>query len=76
MTPILATVLKIEKRGNEYVVTVQIGGETFTGPFDKLGFENKPDLGWYHYGWLDLVYHRDPKLIAGQKFPLWSVSAA
>ena len=69
MTPILATVLKVDKRGNEYVVTVQLGNESFSGPFEKLSFENKPDQGWCHYGWLDLIYHRDPDLRAGQKFP-------
>ena len=76
MNPILATVLNVDKRGNEYVVTVQLGGESFSGPFEKLSFENKPDQGWCHYGWLDLIYHRDPDLRAGQKFPLWSASAA
>jgi hypothetical protein len=75
MTPILATVLNVDKRGNEYVVTVQLGNEDFSGPFERLSFENKPDTGWIHYGWLDLIYHRDPDLRAGQKFPLWSASA-
>jgi hypothetical protein len=36
----------------------------------------RPDQGWCHYGWLDLIYHRDPDLRAGQKFPLRSASAA
>jgi hypothetical protein len=75
MNPILATVLKVDKRGNEYVVTVQLGNDDFSGPFGKLNFESKPDQGWYHYGWLDLIYHRDPDLRAGQVFPLWSASA-
>jgi hypothetical protein len=75
MTPILATVLKVDKQGNEYVVTVQLGNEDFSGTLEKLSFENKPDQGWCHYGWLSLVYHRDPDLRAGQKFPLWSASA-
>jgi hypothetical protein len=43
MTPILATVLKVDKRGNEYVVTVQLGNDDFLGPLEKLSFENKPD---------------------------------
>jgi hypothetical protein len=68
MNPILATVLKGDKLGNEFVVTVQLGNEDFSGPFAKLNFENKPDQGWYHYGWLDLIYHRDPDLRAGQVF--------
>jgi len=76
MIPILATVLNVNKKGNEYVVSVQLKGETFSGPFERLRFENKPDLAWIHYGWLELVYHRDPDLKAGQVFPLWSASAA
>jgi hypothetical protein len=36
MTPILATVLKVDKRGNEYVVTVQLGGEKYWKTFEKL----------------------------------------
>ena len=75
MIPILATVLNVDKRGNEYVVTVQLRNGNFSGPFEKLNFENKPDQGWFHYGWLDLVYHRDPDLRAGQVFPLRSASA-
>lgn len=75
MTPILATVLNVDKRGNEYVVTVQLRNDDFSGPFETLNFENKPDTGWIHYGWLDLVYHRDPGLRAGQVFPLWSALA-
>jgi hypothetical protein len=76
MTPILATVLNVEKRGNEYVVAIQLDGKKCYDTFEELCFENKPDLGWYHYGWLDLIYHRDPKLVKGQKFPLWSVAAS
>jgi hypothetical protein len=75
MTPILATVLKVDKLGNEYVVIVQLGNEDFSGRLEELSFENKPDQGWCHYGWLDLIYHRDPDLRAGQIFPLWSASA-
>jgi hypothetical protein len=75
MTPILATVLNVDKQGNEYVVTVQLGGGSFAGPFEKLSFENKPDTGWIHHGWLNLIYLRDPDLREGQVFPLWSASA-
>ena len=50
MTPILATVLNVDKQGNEYVVTVQLGNDDFSGPLEKLSFENKPDQGWCHYG--------------------------
>jgi hypothetical protein len=75
MTSILATVLKVDKRGNEHVVTVQLGNDDCSGPLEKLSFENKPDQGWRHDGWLNLVYHRDPDLKAGQVFRLWSASA-
>jgi len=44
-TPIFATVLKVDKQGNEYVVTVQVGDDDFSGPLEKLSFENKPDQG-------------------------------
>lgn len=60
MTPILATVANVYKRGNEYVVTVQLGGKSFSGPFDRLTFENKPCIGWIHYGWLDLIFIEIP----------------
>jgi hypothetical protein len=76
MTPILATVLNVDKRGDEYVVSIQLEGEKYYDTFEKLRFEDEPDLGWCHYGWLDLIYHRDPKLTKGQKFPLWSVAAS
>jgi hypothetical protein len=75
MTPILATVLNVDKQGNEYVVTVQLGGGSFPGPFERLSFENKPDADWIHYGWLNLIYLRDPDLKECQVFPLWSASA-
>jgi hypothetical protein len=75
MKPILATVLNVDKQGNEYVVTVQLKGEEPSRKFDMLLFENKPDVGWIHHGWLDLIYHRDPNLAAGQVFQLWSASA-
>jgi hypothetical protein len=76
MTPILATVLKVNKQGNEYVVTVQLGGGgNLPGPFERLSFENQPDIDWIHYGWLNLTYLRDPDLKEGQVFPLWSASA-
>ena len=47
--------------------------EDIQAPSTTLGFESKPDLGWYHYGWLELVYHRDLGFSAGQPFPLWKI---
>jgi hypothetical protein len=70
MIPIPVTVLNVDKQGDEYLITVQVESGAFPGTFDKLGFEIKPDVGWYHYNWLDLIYHRDPDLKAGQTFPL------
>jgi hypothetical protein len=66
MTPIPATVLNVDKQGGEYLITVQVESGACPGAFDQLGFEIKPDLGWYHYDWLDLIYHRNPGLKAGQ----------
>jgi hypothetical protein len=73
MTPIPATVLNVDKQGGEYLITVQVQSGACPGAFDQLGFEIKPDLGWYHYDWLDLIYHRDPGFKAGQAFPLWRI---
>lgn len=72
MIPISATVLNVDKQGDEYLITVQVASGA-PGTFDKLSFEIKPDVGWYHYDWLDLIYHRDPGLKAGQTFPLWRI---
>jgi hypothetical protein len=68
MTPIPATVLNVDKQGGEYLITVQVESGACPGTFDK------PDVGWYHYDWLDIIYHRDPGLKAGQTFPLWKDS--
>ena len=73
MTPIPATVLNVHKLYNEYLVTVQVGRDNFSGKFDRLQFgENKPRFGWYRYGRLDLIFFHDPYLDAGQEFPLWT----
>jgi hypothetical protein len=66
MTQIPATVITVDRQGSEYLMTIQVGVGKYSGAFDRLGFENKPDLGWYHYGWLEL-YHRDPGFRAGQE---------
>jgi hypothetical protein len=47
MTPIPATVLNVDKQGGEYLITVQVESGACPGAFDQLGFEIKPDLGWY-----------------------------
>jgi hypothetical protein len=72
MTPIPAKVLNVGKLGNQYLVTVQVGHEKYRGTFDRLNFgENKPYLGSYRNGWLDLAYQQNPRLKTGQSFPLW-----
>ena len=74
MNSLLATVLNVDKQGSEYFVTVEVGRENYRGTFDQLNFgKNKPHHGWYDYGWLELVYHRDPALKAGQAFALWTI---
>jgi hypothetical protein len=73
MTAILATILKVKRQGGEYFITIVVGSEEYSGKFEGLAFENKPDLGWYRRGWLDLVYHRDPGLKTGNLFPLWAI---
>ena len=72
MTPIAAKVLNVDREGGKYLVTVYVGLVRFSGPFDQLVFENKPDFGWCRCGSLELVYYRDPILKAGQSFPLWA----
>jgi hypothetical protein len=73
MTPIPAKVVNIDRLADDYLITVRVMSEKDAGAFDRLSFgENKPDLGWYHYGWLDVVYRQDPDLKLGQSFPLWT----
>ena len=72
MTPIRAKVLNVDRLGDQFLITVRVGREKYNGTFDRLTFgENKPQLGSYRNGWLDLTYHENPGLKAGQSFPLW-----
>ena len=72
MTPIRAKVLNVDRLGDQFLITVRVGREKYNGTFDRLTFgENKPHLGSYRNGWLDLTYHQNPGLKAGQSFPLW-----
>lgn len=74
MTHIPAKVLNVDKLGDQYLITVQVGREKYLGTFESLTFGKvKPQLGSYRYGWLDLVYHQDPGLKEGQSFPLWTI---
>jgi hypothetical protein len=74
MTFIPAKVLVVDKLGDQYLITVQVGPENLPCTFDGLSFgENKPHFGSCRYGWLDLSYHQNPGLKAGQQFPLWAI---
>jgi hypothetical protein len=74
MTRISAKVLHVDRLGNQYLVTVQVAHAKYSGTFDRLSFgENKPHLGSYRSGWLDLAYEQNPGLKAGQSFPLWAM---
>jgi hypothetical protein len=71
MTPILAKVTAIEKRGDQYQVIVQISPK-YRGSFNTLAFgEIKPHSGSLKDGRLDLVYHQNPGLNIGEPFRLW-----
>jgi hypothetical protein len=74
VTPIAAKILKVDRLGDQYLITVCVGVETYRGTFDGLNFaENEPHFGSYRNGWLDLVYHQDPGLKAGQRLTLWVI---
>jgi hypothetical protein len=74
MTFIPAKVLVADRLGDQYLITVQVRPEKIPSTFDGLSFgENKPHFGSYRYGWLDLAYHQNPGLKAGQPFPLWAI---
>jgi hypothetical protein len=73
MTPILAKVTAIEKRGDQYQVIVQISPR-YRGSFNTLAFgEIKLHSGSLKDGRLDLVYYQDPGLNIGDPFPLWTL---
>jgi hypothetical protein len=75
MNQITAKVVNVDRIGDEYLITVRVGGEKHESAFEKLIFgEIKPHVGWYRYGWLDLVYRQNPGLKPGQPFPLWEDS--
>ncbi len=75
MTPILAKVTAIEKRGDQYQVIVQISPK-YRGSFNTLAFgEIKPHSGSLKDGRLDLVlvYYQNAGLNIGDPFPLWTL---
>ena len=74
MTASGAKVLTVDNLGTQYRVVVRIGFPRCRGLFLTLKFgEKKPFTGFTHNGQLDLVYHEDPHLKAGQVFPLWTI---
>jgi hypothetical protein len=73
MTPILAKVTAIERRGDQCLVIVQISSK-YRGSFNTLAFgEIKPYSGSLKDGRLDLVYYQDPGLNIGDPFRLWTL---
>ena len=63
----------MEERARQYQVVVQITTR-YRGSFNTLAFGDiKPYSGSLKNGRLDLVYYRDPGLIAGDPFPLWTL---
>jgi hypothetical protein len=73
MTRLPAKVLIVNRLADQYLITVKVC-EKHRCEFDKLDFgKKKPQLGSYRNGWLDLAYHENPDLKAGQSFPLWTI---
>jgi hypothetical protein len=73
MTPILAKVTAIEKRGDQYQVIVQTSPK-YRGSFNTVAFgEIKPHSGFLKDGRLDLVYYQDPDRNIGEPFSLWTI---
>jgi len=74
MTASGAKVLTVDNLGTQYRVVVRIGFPRYRGSFLTLKFgEKKPFTGFTYNGQLDLVYHEDHHLKAGQPFPLWTI---
>jgi hypothetical protein len=73
MTRLPAKVLVVDRLADQYLITVKVR-ENHRCTFEKLNFgENKPDLGSYRNGWLDLAYRQNPNLKTGQSFPVWTI---
>jgi hypothetical protein len=73
MTSLPAKVVAIEKRDDHFQVIIQITSK-YRGSFNTLAFgEFKPCSGSLKDGRLDLVYYLDPRLRAGDQFPLWTL---
>jgi hypothetical protein len=67
MTVIGTEVLAVDSLGALYRAIVRIGFPRYSGSFLTVKFgEKKPFTGFTQKGQLDLVYHEDPLLRAGQ----------
>jgi hypothetical protein len=74
MTSIPAQILAVDKQADKHRIIVSILVRKYRGSFNTLKFgENKPLMGSYHEGRLDLIYCRDPGLKEGESFPLWTI---
>ena len=74
MTSIPAKVIAVGKEADKHRIIVRIVPRKYRGSFNTLKFgENKPLMGSFHEGRLDLIYCRDPGLKEGESFPLWTV---
>ena len=74
MSPIPAKVVSVYKESHQYRVVVQMEPEKYLGSFHTLRFgEIKPLTGACRNGRLDLFYYGDPRLKAGEPFPLWTI---
>jgi hypothetical protein len=74
MTPIHATVVSTEKRGEQYHLNIELVPSEFQGPFERLRFKKNPYSGSFGTSltksWLSLTYRKDPGYKAGEEFPL------
>lgn len=74
MTFIPAKVVAVGKQADKHRIVVRIVLRRYRGSFNTLKFgENKPLMGSFHDGRLDLIYYRDPGFKEGQSFPLWTI---
>jgi hypothetical protein len=74
MTFLPAKIVAVGKEADTHRIVVRIVLRKYRGSYNTLKFgENKPLMGSYHDGRLDLIYYRDPGLKEGQSFPLWTI---
>jgi len=74
MTRIPAKVISVDRRRDQYCVSVRMRRITYKGAFDTFVFgENGPTVGSSRNGRLHLIYFRDPGLEEGEAFPLWTI---